>query len=111
MPLEHSRRSALDVVPLCDVAGLHLAADLARERLETVAPPRQQHAMPAAARQDAGDLGADAARRAGYDRYPRPQEQTRTVRIAAAVRPFASTTSARSRCVPFFAPARFHVVP
>ena len=71
MPLEDSRRGAVDGLTVGDVAELVLAADLLRERAQPVLAPREQHAVPAAPREEPGDLRADAGRRSRYDRYPR----------------------------------------
>ena len=90
-------------LPVGDVAELVLAAELGRQRLEPLLPPRNQHAVPAPPRELARGRLADAARRAGDDGHPhaaRLYVQTRTTRCASALRPFASVTIARSVCLP-----------
>lgn len=67
MPRRDPCGHLLDLGPVADVARLGLGADLGGERLERLAPARKEDAAPAAAREQAGDRGADAARPAGYD--------------------------------------------
>jgi hypothetical protein len=66
----HLGRDALDRLAARDVAHVRLAAELLGERLEPVAPPREQHAPPRLAREAPGDRRADPARRAGDDGDP-----------------------------------------
>ena len=70
MPLEHARGDGLDGGAVGDVAGLGLAAELLRERLEAIGAAGEQDAEVAAGREQAGDLGADARRGARDDRDP-----------------------------------------
>ena len=46
--------AALDGASVGDVAQLVLAAELLRERAQPVLAPREQHAVPAAAREERG---------------------------------------------------------
>ena len=80
MPLEDSGRDALDRLPVGDVADLVLAADLLGERPQPILAAGEQHAVPAAAREQACDLRADAGRRAGDDCYPRHTRDAYAVR-------------------------------
>ena len=113
MTLEDRRRRALDVVPRRHVAELELAAELGSQRLEPLPPPRQQDALPAPPRQLPCRCLADPARRTGDDRDrqeaapPARYLQTRAIRCASTLRPFASVTIARRVWRPFAAPPRF----
>jgi hypothetical protein len=69
MALEDSRRSALDRVAVCDVADFEFAPELLRECSQPVLAPCEQDAVPVAAREEAGSLGADAGGRACDDGY------------------------------------------
>ena len=93
-----------------DVAELELAAELERERLESLLPPGDEHAIPATRHELARGCLSDAARRAGDDGrlLHGAYLQTRTTRWALAWRPFASVTMAWSVCRPLAAPPRFH---
>ena len=102
MPLEDGRRDALDRLAVGDVADLVLAVELRGELAQAILAPREQHAVPAVAREPPSERRADAARRAGDDRY----RQTRTLRVVRASRPAASRTTAESVCLPRFAPRR-----
>jgi hypothetical protein len=67
MARRDARGHLLDLRAVADVARLGLGADLRSERLEPLLPAREEDAAPAAAGEQAGDGGADAARPAGYD--------------------------------------------
>ena len=77
MTYEDVGGGAVDGGPARNIAQLVFASEFLRQRTQPILTPREQNAMPTAARQQAGDLRADAGRRARYDRYPR---HTRTVR-------------------------------
>ncbi len=95
--LEDAGGRALDRVSVGDVAQLVFAADLLGERSQPVFATREEHAAPAAAREQPGDLRADAGRRARDDGYPL---HARAVSRTEAVRPFAPTAVATSTCLP-----------
>ena len=59
---DHAGRKRLDGVAVADVAELDLAADLVRERTQALLPARDEHAMPAAFREQAGGRLADSRR-------------------------------------------------
>jgi hypothetical protein len=63
-PVVASRR-LVDGVSVRDVAELVLAADLVRERPQSLFPAGEQNAVPTARRQQARDLGADSRRASG----------------------------------------------
>jgi hypothetical protein len=69
MTLEDTRRRRVDGVTVCNVAEFVLAADLVCKRAQPVLAPCEQHAMPAAAREEPSSLRADAGRRACDDCY------------------------------------------
>ena len=96
MPLEHARRDSLDRLAVGDVADLVLAVELFRELAQPVFAAGEQHAAPAVACESSCERRADAARRAGDDRY----RQTRTLRDVRASRPAASRTTAVSYAGP-----------
>jgi hypothetical protein len=97
MPLENARSDRFDRGTIRDVAVLVLVG---RRR-----PTRQADDARAARLQRTYELCPDPRRRAGDYRYP----QTRTVRLAAEVRPRASMSVASSLCAPFFSFAVRHV--
>jgi hypothetical protein len=114
MPLAYRRRDPVDRLAVADVADLELAADLLRERAQPLLAPREQDTPPAARRERARSCGADSARRPGDDGDGRPGRsylpQTRTARVADAVRPAASRSTALSSCFPVARPFVFHWV-
>jgi hypothetical protein len=57
----------LDLSAVADVARLGLSVDLRGESLEPLLPAREEDAAPAAAGEQAGEGGADAAGPSGYD--------------------------------------------
>ena len=67
VPLEDRRGRALDRRAVGDVAELELAAELRRERLEPLLPPRDEHAAPASPGELSRRRLADPARGAGDD--------------------------------------------
>jgi hypothetical protein len=105
MPLEHTRRDPLDRLAVGDVADLVLAVELLRQLTQPVLAAGEQHAAPAVPCESSSEGRADAARRAGDDRY----RQTRTLRDVRASRPAASRTTAVNVCRPFFALTVRHV--
>ena len=70
MPLEHARGDGLDGGAVGDVARLGFAAELLRERLESIGAAREEDAEVAPRREQAGDLDADARGGARDDRDP-----------------------------------------
>ena len=66
---EHVRGDLVDPTTIAHVACLPLGADLARERLETVGPSREKHAVPPALRELSRGCLPDARRGARHDRY------------------------------------------
>ena len=70
VPLEHSCGDGLDGGAVGDVARLSLAAQLLRERLESIGAAREQDAEVAPRREQAGDLDADARGGARDNRDP-----------------------------------------
>ena len=70
VPLEHTRGDRLDGGTVGDVAWLGLAAQLLRERLESIGAAREQDAEVAPRREQAGDLDADARGGARDDSDP-----------------------------------------
>jgi hypothetical protein len=67
MARRDARGHLLDLRAVADVALLGLGADLRSQRLQPLLSARKEDAAPAAAREQAGDGGTDAARPAGYD--------------------------------------------
>ena len=68
MPLEEARGERLDCGAVADVAELDLAADLVRERTQSILAPCDEDAVPALLREQPCGRLADAGGRSRYDR-------------------------------------------
>ena len=110
MAREDRRRGRVDRLAVADVAESRARRPARRPRLASrSAPPRDEHALPAALRQQPRECGADAARRAGDDRDsqvsrrgraagPRPRAPRRPRRWpSACAGPSSRRPFARSR--------------
>ena len=79
MPCEHASRDLVDLRAVGDVADLPLAADLARDPLELVGAPGEEHAAPAALRELARGRLPDARGGSRDHRDPLPGHRRATL--------------------------------
>ena len=65
---EHASGHRLDRIAVADVAELHLAADLVRDRAEAILAPGDEDTLPALLREQPRSRLADPRRGSGHDR-------------------------------------------
>lgn len=85
MPVRHARGEPLDGLPVADVAGLRLGAQLAGEGVEPLSAAGDEDEPPAVPCKPAGEGLADAARPSGYDRDANVRRVLRLISTVSSI--------------------------
>jgi hypothetical protein len=95
VPLADAPRHLVDLRAVTDVADLRFRAELARDPLEALAPPGEQHAAPSVSGEPAREGGPDAARpaRDDGDAHVRVRSRRHRAKVRSVVRLISTVSS------------------